>query len=49
VVIEPSLAIYLPMPTYVYVSPAKPRLAQRLEKGLKIMLKNGELHQILRK
>ena len=49
VVIEPSLAIYLPMPTYVYVSPAEPRLAKRLEKGLKIMLKNGELHQILRK
>ena len=49
VIIEPTLAIHLPMPTYVYVSPAEPRLAKRLEKGLRIMLENGELHQILRK
>ena len=49
VVIEPTLAIYLPSPTYVYVSSAEPRIAQRIEKGLRIMLKNGELEQILNK
>ncbi len=49
VVIEPTLAIYLPAPTFVYVSPTEPRIAQRIEKGLRIMLKNGELAQILNK
>lgn len=49
VVIEPTLAIYLPSPTYVYVSSAEPRIAQRIEKGLRVMLENGELEQILNK
>jgi hypothetical protein len=49
VVIEPTLAIHLPMPTYVYVSPKTPRIAERIEKGLNIMLANGELEAILNK
>ncbi|MGJ8692409.1 MAG: hypothetical protein ACSHW0_07995 [Thalassotalea sp.] len=49
VVIEPRLVLHLPMPTYVYISPTYPRIAQRIEKGLTMMLDNGELDQILRK
>lgn len=49
VVVEPTLVLHLPMPTYVYVSPSEPRIAKRIEKGLKIMLGNGEFDQILNK
>lgn len=49
VVIEPTLALLLPMPTYIYVSPKEPRLAKRLEAGLKLMVNNGELQTILTK
>lgn len=46
VMIEPTLALYLPMSTYVYVSPQFPRIAKRLEAGLNIMLENGDLERI---
>lgn len=49
VVVEPTIALHLPMPTYVYVSKKAPHIAQRIEKGLKIMIENGELEQILTK
>lgn len=49
VIIEPTLAIHLPMPTYIYVSPTAPRIAERLEAGLRKMLKKGELKLLLNK
>jgi hypothetical protein len=47
VVIEPTLAIYLPTKTYVYVSPSAPRVAKRIEAGLSELLESGEMKQIL--
>ena len=49
VVIEPTLALYIPMVSYVYVSPKEPRLAKRIEKGLRIMIATGEIKSILHK
>jgi len=46
IVVEPTLALYIPSKSYVYVSNNVPRIAQRLEYGLKIMKKNGELKAI---
>lgn len=40
-IIEPHLAIYMPMPYYIYVSPAFPRLAERLTFGLEKMIEKG--------
>ena len=39
IVVEPTLALYIPSKSYVYVSNNAPRIAQRLEYGLKIMKK----------
>lgn len=49
VVIEPTLTIHLPIPTYIHVSPTEPRIAKRLEAGLQQMLNNGELNNLLSK
>ncbi|MDO6444477.1 hypothetical protein Q4493_01690 [Colwellia sp. 1_MG-2023] len=49
VVIEPNLALYLPMVTYIYVSKTEPRLARRLKLGLEKLLASGELKTILDK
>ncbi|MDT0602954.1 hypothetical protein [Thalassotalea castellviae] len=49
VVIEPNIALYLPMVTYVYVSKTEPRLAKRLKIGLEKLLVSGELKTILDK
>jgi hypothetical protein len=49
VVIEPNIALYLPMITYVYISPSAPKLAKRMQAGLSELLKNGELAKILEK
>ena len=43
VVIEPNLALHIPTYTYLAVSPAQPKLAERLHKGLKIISKNNTL------
>jgi hypothetical protein len=47
VVVEPSLALYIPTSSYVYVSPTQPRLAKRIELGLGKLMANGELKEIL--
>lgn len=47
IIIEPTLALYLPMATYVYVSPQNARLAQRLEIGLHKLMATGEIKSIL--
>ena len=41
-VIEKSLIIYYPLPLYYFVNRNKPKLAERITKGLKILQKNGE-------
>lgn len=49
IVIEPTLALYIVQPTYVYVSLTEPRLAQRIAKGLSLMVESGELKKIFYK
>lgn len=49
VVVEPSLALYIPTISRVYVSPSEPRLAKRIEKGLNKILMNGDLEKLLYK
>ena len=44
--IEPSKALYLPMPTYVFVSPQNPELAARIEAGLRMMIQDGSLDKL---
>lgn len=39
--IEQNKALYLPLPTYIFVSPAFPSLAIRLEKGLQRIVEDG--------
>lgn len=48
-VIEPTKALYLPMPTYVFVSPNQPELAQRIETGLRAMIQDGSFDRLFRK
>ena len=48
-VVEPSIALYIPTSTNFYIAKSEPRLAKRLETGLKIMLNSGELKDILYK
>jgi hypothetical protein len=40
-VIEPFLAIYIPSPTYFFVSPAHPELAKRIERGMNAIIEDG--------
>jgi ABC-type amino acid transport substrate-binding protein len=47
--IEPGIAVYLPSPTYVFVSPQFPELAKRLEEGLEIMVEDGTLYALIQK
>ncbi len=43
IVIEPKLALYIPSPFYMFVSPKHPRIAERLTFGLEKMVKDGTL------
>lgn len=47
--IESELALYYPWPYFYYVSPNEKRIAQRIEKGLNIMLKDGSLDALFNK
>jgi hypothetical protein len=49
VVVEPTLALNIPMLSYVYVSPKEPRIAKRIESGLHKLLVSGELKELLYK
>ena len=49
IVVEPTLALYLPMATHIYISPQEPRIARRLEIGLRKLIANGEIKTILDK
>jgi hypothetical protein len=44
-VVEDSLALYFPLPTYFYVSPKRPELARAIESGLKKMLQDRSFDQ----
>ncbi|HSC67713.1 MAG TPA: hypothetical protein VLC79_08485 [Cellvibrio sp.] len=46
--IEPSLLIYYDYPIYLHVSKKFPRLAQRVETGLKKLQRSGELDRLFR-
>lgn len=46
IVIEPSKALYLPQPTYLFVSPQYPKLAQRIKEGLEGMIQDGSFDKI---
>lgn len=41
--IENSMVIEFPLPTYVFVSPKAPRLHQRLQEGIEMMVADGSL------
>ncbi|GAC18010.1 type 2 periplasmic-binding domain-containing protein [Paraglaciecola arctica] len=45
-VIEPNILLHLPAPSYFFVSPQYPRIAERLEYGLEEMVASGELQQL---
>jgi len=40
--IEPSLMLYYPFPLVFYVTPTKPNLAERVQKGLNTIIASGE-------
>ena len=48
-VIEPTLALYIPTPTYVYVSATQPKLAKRISDGLTFLFESGELTKTVEK
>ncbi|MFH1804553.1 MAG: hypothetical protein ABID63_06660 [Pseudomonadota bacterium] len=39
--IEETLALYIPLPTYFFVTPTRPELAHRIEEGLLAMITDG--------
>ena len=45
-IIEPNLALYIPAPYYIFISPKEPKLAKRIEDGLEMMIENGDLKEI---
>lgn len=49
IVVEPTIALFIPTRTFVYVSPKNKRLLKRLESGLHQLLITGELKEILNK
>lgn len=44
--IEQDLLLYIPLPTYYFVTPKKPELAKRIEKGLITLIDNGTFDEI---
>jgi hypothetical protein len=47
--IEESILVNLPLPVYFFVTPKKPRLARRVERGLNIMIEDGSFDIIFLK
>lgn len=43
--IESTLAVYIPLPTYFFISPKKPQLAKRIEEGLWKLIEKGEFEK----
>lgn len=44
-IVEKTLCLFIPLPTYFFVSPAHPELAQVIEIGLKQMIADGSFDQ----
>ena len=44
--VEPTLALYIPAPYYIFISPKEPKLAKRIQEGLEMMVENGDLKAI---
>jgi hypothetical protein len=44
--IEENLALYIPLPTFFFVSPQHPKLAERIKTGLEMMLADGSFDEI---
>lgn len=40
--IEETLVVHIPLPTYFFVSPKKPQLAKRIERGLMKLIESGD-------
>lgn len=47
--VEPHLALHIPAPFYVFISPNEPRLIKRFELGLNRLAKQGYLKEMLNK
>lgn len=45
-VILPNIAVYIPSPSYIFVSKNAPRIAERLEWGMEKMIADGSFDQI---
>ena len=46
IIIEPTKALYFPTPSYFFVSPEYPILADRIRRGLEIIIQNGVLDKL---
>ncbi|MBV8667072.1 MAG: hypothetical protein JO269_11370 [Burkholderiaceae bacterium] len=46
IAMDKALLLYVPLPRYYFVSPRKPRLAQRLTAGLEALIASGEYDRI---
>ncbi|GAB5380191.1 MAG: transporter substrate-binding domain-containing protein [Aliiglaciecola sp.] len=44
--VEPNILLHMPAPSYFFVSPKYPRIAERLKYGLEKMVESGELKQL---
>lgn len=44
--IEETLALYIPLPTFFFVSPKHPKLAERIRKGMEMMVADGSFDEI---
>ena len=44
--IETGLALHVPLPVYFFVTPTKPKLAERVELGLREMIADGSFDQL---
>ncbi len=44
--IETGLALHVPLPVYFFVTPTKPKLAERIELGLREMIADGSFDQL---
>ena len=47
--ISKDISLFYPIPFYLYVNAQRPRLAERLEKGLKIALEDGTVERLFNK
>jgi len=48
-IIEPTMAMIMPLPSFIFVSPKEPRLAKRMEAGLKRVMANGTYDELFEK